>query len=276
MRKMRSNFSEKLSGWRGNRRLSQLELSALTGVSQRHISFIESGRARPSRDLIGKLAEGLDLPLRARNDLFLAAGYAALYPERGLEGAAMERAREALSLILAHHEPYPAIVTDASWNIVMQNSATRRIVHRCVDQAALRELTSEGTLNFIRLMFAPNGLRPRILNWPDAREMLLKRLRREANANPNAPAVALLRDVEAKHRREPRKDVATDDGLEPVHATNLLVNGASVRLFSTFATFGTPQDVTLQELRVDMSFPADEETRKFLIEFAASDVAREP
>src|SRR5580700_8297820 len=137
---MKSGFGSILSEWRAVRRLSQLDLALLAGISQRHISFVESGRAQPSRDMIFKLAEGLDLPLRARNVIFLAAGYAPAYPERRLDLKEMKAARDALEMILDHHEPYPAIVTDAHWNIVMQNTAAARIVACCVDAGAIRTL----------------------------------------------------------------------------------------------------------------------------------------
>jgi transcriptional regulator with XRE-family HTH domain len=122
---MKTGCGSMLSEWRSARRLSQLDLALLTGISQRHISFVESGRSQPSRDMIFKLADGLDLPLRARNDIFLAAGYAPIYPERRLDLAEMKTARDALELILNHHEPYPAIVTDARWNIACRTRPPR-------------------------------------------------------------------------------------------------------------------------------------------------------
>src|SRR5271169_4187446 len=166
---MKSSFGSILSEWRAVRRLSQLDLALLTGISQRHISFVESGRAQPSRDMIFKLAEGLDLPFRVRNDLFLAAGYAPAYPERRLDLAEMKAAREALEMILRHHEPYPALVMDANWNVVMQNAAASRIVAYCVEGKAMRQLFPDGVVNFVELMFSPDGLRPHVLNWTRAR-----------------------------------------------------------------------------------------------------------
>src|SRR6267154_108044 len=174
---MKTGFGSILSEWRATRRLSQLDLALLTGVSQRHISFVESGRAKPSRDIVFKLADGLDLPLRARNDIFLAAGYAPAHPERHLYLTEMKAARDALELILTHHEPYPAIVTDANWNIVMQNDASTRIIACCLERDAIPALSPDGRLNFMQLMFSANGLRPSILNWAQTRAALLKRLR---------------------------------------------------------------------------------------------------
>ena len=138
--RVKSEFGSILSEWRSIRHASQLRLALATGVSQRHISFVESGRAQPSRELILKLAAGLDIPLRNRNDLLLAAGYAPVYRERPLDLAEMKPAREALRRILQHHEPYPAIVTNAAWDIVMQNAAVSRIIASCMGRVACRRV----------------------------------------------------------------------------------------------------------------------------------------
>ena len=260
---MKSPFGAVLSEWRALRHLSQLDLASLTGISQRHISFLESGRAQPSRDIIFKLADGLDLPLRARNAIFLAGGYAPAYPERRLDLGEMKAARSALELILAHHEPYPAIVMDASWNIVMQNAAATRIITHCLGADAMRQLYAAGVFNFMQLMFADDGLRPHIQNWTHTRATLLIRLRREAAGNPGSPSEKLRRQFE-NNAPTPGNETALNDEFEPVLPLELAVGDARLRLFNTFTTFGTPQDVLLQELRIDMSFPADEITRKFL------------
>lgn len=261
---MKSGFGSILSEWRAVRRLSQLDLALLTGISQRHISFVESGRSQPSRDMIFKLAEGLDLPLRARNDLFLAAGYAPAYPERRLDLAEMKPAREALEMILRHHEPFPAVVMDAGWNIVMQNAAASRIVAYCVGADALRTLFPDGVLNFVQLMFSEGGLRPHVLNWTHARAALLNRLRRESAGNPDSPSEALRRKFDSDAPKPGHEIRLDDERLEPMLSLDLRVGNARLRLFNTFTTFGTPQDVLLQELRIDMSFPADEATKRFL------------
>ena len=268
---MKSGFGSILSEWRAVRRLSQLDLALAAGISQRHISFVESGRAKPSRDMIFKLADGLDLPLRARNDLFLTAGFAPVYPERGLDLSEMKAARGALELILKHQEPYPAIVMDANWNIVMRNEASSRILAYCVGADALRTLFPDGVINFMEMMFAPNGLKPHILNWKHIRAALLRRLRRDAAGNANSPSEALRRKFDSDPL--PPGDIGRhDDGLDPMLALELRVADTSLRLFTTFTTFGTPQDVSLQELRIDMSFPADEVTRRFLAVAAKSGI----
>jgi len=268
---MKSGFGSTLSEWRAVRRLSQLDLALLAGISQRHISFVESGRAQPSRDMIFKLAEALDLPLRARNELFLAAGYAPAYPERRLDLSEMKAAREALELILNHHEPYPAIVMDINWNIFMRNEAASRIVNYCVGADALRQLFPDGMINFVELMFAPNGLRPHIVNWTHSRAALLRRLRREAAGNAGSPSETLRRKFD--HDTPRASDISfLEESIDPILPLELRIGDTRLRLFNTFTTFGTPQDVSLQELRIDMSFPADEVTRRFLDAAAKSGI----
>ena len=269
---MKSGFGSILSEWRAVRRLSQLDLALVAGISQRHISFVESGRAKPSRDMIFKLADGLDLPLRARNDLFLTAGFAPVYPERRLDLSDMKAARGALELILKHQEPYPAIVMDASWNIVMRNEAASRILAYCVGADTLRALFPDGVINFMEMMFAPNGLRQRILNWKYWRAALLRRLRREAAGNASSPSEILRRKFDSDPS-PPVGDISHhDDSSDPMLSLELRVGDRSLRLFTTFTTFGTPQDVSLQELRIDMSFPADEATKRFLDAAAKSGI----
>jgi transcriptional regulator with XRE-family HTH domain len=271
---MKSGFGSILSEWRAVRRLSQLDLALIAGISQRHISFVESGRAKPSRGMIFKLAEGLHLPLRARNDLFLTAGYAPVYPVRGLDLSEMKAAREALELILCHHEPYPAIVMDANWNIVMQNEAASRIISYCVGTDALRQLFPGGVINFMEMMFAPNGLKPHILNWKHSRTALLRRLRREAAGNAASPSEVLRRKFDSDPLPAGSEICRHNDGSDPMLSLELRIGDTGLRLFNTFTTFGTPQDVLLQELRIDMSFPADELTRRFLEAAAKSGIER--
>ena len=262
---MKSDFGSILVKWRATRRVSQLDLALSTAISQKHISFIELGRAQPSRDMVLRLASGLELPLRARNELLLSAGYAPLYPERRLDLAEMQGAREALELILHHHEPYPAIVTDSGWNIVLQNAAAGRLLAFCISANPRAQISREASVNFMRLMFTENGVRPCIQNWTYTRAALLGRLRREAQANPGSPSDRLLREL-GNDKPQTRDDEVNDgERLDPLLSLELLVHGHRLRLFSAFTTFGTPQDITLQELRIDLSFPADRPTREFLV-----------
>ena len=269
---MKSGFGSILSEWRAIRRLSQLDLALAAGISQRHVSFVESGRAQPSRDMIFKLADGLDLPLRARNDLLLTAGFAPVYRERGLDLSEMKAARDALELILKHQEPYPAIVMDVRWNIVMRNDAASRILGFCVGANTLRALFPDGVINFMEVMFAPNGLKQHIANWKYWRAALLRRLRREAAGNAKSPSEALRRKFDSDPLQTGGDVNHHDDGSDPMLALELRVGDRDLLLFTTFTTFGTPQDVSLQELRIDMSFPANEATKRFLEAAAISGI----
>jgi transcriptional regulator with XRE-family HTH domain len=262
--RMKSKFGSILSEWRSVRRASQLDLAVATGVSQRHISFVESGRAQPSRDLIVKLAGGLDLPLKTRNELFLAAGFAPVYRERPLNLAEMKPARDALDRILSHQEPYPSIVTDAKWNIVMQNAAAGRIIALGVKAGSAAQPPLGSPINFMRLMFGLDGLRPNIANWNQIGSMLIARLRREARSNPVSPSAELMREF-SEAALVSGSVFAPEEDLDPILPLELLVGNVRLRLFTMFTTFGTSQDIALQELRIDMSFPADDITRRFLI-----------
>jgi transcriptional regulator with XRE-family HTH domain len=244
-----------LRQWRKSRKVSQLELAMRANTSQRNVSFVESGRTRPSREMVLKLADALDLPLRARNEILLAAGFAPFYPDRTLTSAGMELPRRMLERMLAHHEPYPAMVLDAGWNIVMHNRAAGRLIERCVPAAGLVELSSREGLNFLRLVCDPKGMRSRIRNWPHVGRALMARLRREALAYPGAPSELLLRDLLTNKLLPPFS--AGESPLEAVMPVELELGDGQLRLFNMLTTFGTPQDVVLQELRIEMSFPAD-------------------
>lgn len=145
--------------------MSQLVLATDADISQRHLSFLESGRARPSRDMVLRIAATLDLPLRARNELLGTAGFAAFYPERPLAASELKSATEALNRILAHHDPYPAFVLDRAWNIALSNAGAQELIARHADKTALAEMSSDRPLNFMRVMFHPKGIRPRVRNW---------------------------------------------------------------------------------------------------------------
>jgi transcriptional regulator with XRE-family HTH domain len=264
---MGERFGTVLREWRGRRRVSQLELSTRSGTTQRHVSFVESGRARPSREMVLRLSEALDVPLRVRNELLVAAGYAPLYPERPLDAAALAVAQGVLARILTHHEPYPAMVLDGAWNILMRNATSSRIVSSCVDEAAMRRLSPDGQLNFMRMMFAPHGMRGHVRSWEHTGPILVTRLRREAAAYPGSPSSTLLSELVAAGAPEIRAaehGEIRDELPEPVVPLELSVGKTTLRLLNTITTFGTPQDVTLQELRVEMSFPADDATDRAL------------
>jgi transcriptional regulator with XRE-family HTH domain len=260
------HFGVRLSEWRTRRRESQLGLAISANISQRHLSFVESGRSRPSRDMVVRLCDALDIPLRARNELLISAGYAALYPERALDVAEMQSVREALMRIVNHHEPYPAFVVDREWRVILSNDSATQLFSVCMDTATLQSLSPDGTLNFMRLMFEPAQMRPRIQNWPMVGPRLLARLRREAQGDLRSPSAMLLKEL------GPLANCSLPDDQDridlPALPLELSIRGATLRLFNTITTFGTPQDVGLQELRIEMSYPMDPLTQAFLADLA--------
>jgi len=254
-----------LREWRAVRHVSQLGLALDVDISQRHLSFIESGRAQPSREMVMRLAAALDLPLRARNELLLAAGFAPLYPERALSSNEMDVVRGALDRLLTHHEPYPAMVLDRWWNLVMRNAPNQRIVSSVADEAAVARESPDGKLNFVRLMFSEAGLRPHVVNWPTAASGLITRVRREAASNPGSPSQTLLEEFAPQAPRpSPGAPHAADDVLSAAIPLELSVRGQKLAFVNLLTTFGTPQDVGVQELRVEMGYPANEETADVL------------
>jgi transcriptional regulator with XRE-family HTH domain len=260
----RNPFGNRLSAWRAARRESQLSLAYAAGVSQRHVSFLELGRARPSRDMVLRLCEALEVPLRARNELLAAAGFAAVYAERPLGGEALEEVNEALCRILSHHEPYPAFVLDRHWRVVRANAAGERLVNRLADAATLASVAENGRVNFMRLMFEPKRVRARIRNWREIAPALVARMRKEVVADPASPSATLLGELApAPMRRDDAAHVAPTVRLE------LALDEGVLRLFNAITTFGTPQDVTVQELRIEMSFPADAESEALLRRLAS-------
>jgi transcriptional regulator with XRE-family HTH domain len=249
-----------LRHWRAARRVSQLDLALDADVSSRHLSFVETGRSQPSREMVLRLAEALQVPLRERNSLLLAAGYAPVYRETDLGAPEMREARQAVEFILAQQEPYPAVVVDRHWNLLLANQATHRFL------ALFLPGPPAGPPNAMRLMFDPQGLRPFVENWEDVAAHLIERVHRDAaGAPPNAPTRALLEELLAypgvpTRWRTPQMDRAPSPLLSIAYRKDDL----RLSVFSTITTFGTPQDVTLQELRIECFFPADETTRAAL------------
>ena len=234
--------------WRRERRMSQLVLATETGTTQRHVSFVESGRAQPSRELVLRLARALDVPLRERNQLLLAAGYAPHYRETGLDAPALRQVNAALQRMLAQQEPYPAVVMDRHWDITAANEAAQALFTHLLDGPP----PEPG--NVIRLMFGP--LRPHVANFDATGEALIARVHREAVGGiPDPRTTALLDDVLRSSPPEWRTpDFArTAAPVVPVH---FVKGDLDVRYFSLVTTVGTPQDVTLQEIRVELFFPA--------------------
>ncbi len=255
-----SAFGHLLREWRARRRMSQLDLAVEAGVSSRHISFIETGRAQPSREMVLLLARVLDVPLRDRNDLLTAAGYAPMYRATDLEAPALAQVRRALDFILRQQEPYPAIVIDRHWNILKANDGTTRLVELFLDPSATAELG----LNAMRLMFHPRGFRPHIVNWEAMAAALIQWLHRDVVSGfADAETRRLLEELLSypgvpRHWRTLDLDVSTDPFLPIEFRTGEL----ELRYFSALTSLGTPHDITLQELRIESFFPADEATEE--------------
>jgi transcriptional regulator with XRE-family HTH domain len=253
--------------WRAVRGKSQLALALQAGVSARHLGFVEIGRSAPSREMVLLLAGVLDVPLRERNALLLAAGYAPVYRETGLQAPEMEHARTAVAMILAHQEPHPAVVMDRHWNILSSNAAAGRFFSRLI-------APTEGAANIVRLMFDPAGLRPFVANWESAAEALVQRIHREAlGGAPDAETTRLLEEVLA-YPDVPRRWRAPDllaPFPSPYVALQFRKGDLAMDYFSTVTTLGTPLDVTLQELRIECFFPANEETTAAARRMAAAD-----
>lgn len=258
-----------LREWRQRRRMSQLLLATEADISTRHLSFVESGRAVPSREMVMHLAERLDVPLRARNALLVAAGYAPLFRERPLSDPQLAAAREAVELVLKGHEPYPALAIDRHWTIIAANNALAPLL-----AGASPELLKP-PVNTLRLSLHPQGIAASIVNWHAWREHVLARLQRQIDVSGDE-ALGALRDELAAYPTPPGADAAEHD--------NAAVNQIAVPLrlrtpigvlsfFSTTTVFGTPVDVTLSELAIEAFFPADPQTAAALRQFGESQLA---
>ncbi|MGW6281475.1 helix-turn-helix domain-containing protein [Kribbella sp. NPDC055071] len=248
---------ELLRGWRERRRLSQLELANRVDVSTRHVSFVETGRSRPSREMVLRLAEHLDVPLRDRNQLLLAGGFAPVYSEASLHSPAMLAVRAALRRLLKAHEPYPALVVDRWWNVVEANAGLRLFTDD-VDEKLL-----QAPINALRLTLHPDGLARRIANLAEVRASALAGLQRQAAATADPE----LQDLYDELRAYAVDDAPTHPGpAEVVVPFRLTHNGNELSLLTTIATFGTPLDVTVSELMIESFYPADDRTTEYLRE----------
>ncbi len=239
--------------------MSQLDLALEAEISQKHLSFVESGRSTPSRDMVLNLAERLEVPLRERNALLLAAGYAPGYPERALDDPALRRARDAIVLVLEGHEPYPALAVDRHWTLAAQNAAVAPLLAGVADPSLL-----EPPANVLRLSLHPGGLAPRIANLPEWRAHLLERLRSQIGVTADPTLARLFTELEAYpvHADAPPSD--PHEYADVVVPLRLATPNGILSFFSTTMVFGTPLDVTLSELAVEAFFPADEVTAEAL------------
>jgi transcriptional regulator with XRE-family HTH domain len=255
----RPPFARLLKSWREMRKSSQLELALTSRISQRHLSFLESGRARPSREMVLQLADALEVPLRERNTLLTAAGFAAMYRETNLDAAAMAPVREALRLMIDGMEPNPTAVVDREWNMLMGNRALLRVFGLAGDLAAMwQRVCPDGRHNILKVTFHEQGFRPFIANFADVAPVMLNRTRREAAACGNTALLALLDEILAYPGiPEEWRTPSFQGPPPPVLPLELARDGLRLKLFSMISTFGTPQDVTTDEIRVETFFPAD-------------------
>ena len=261
-----AGYGAMLQQWRRRRALSQLGLSLDAGVSQRHLSFLESGRSRPSREMVLMLAGALGLPLRERNAMLAAAGFAPMFREEGLAGLEAEPVRRALGFMLDQQEPYPGIVIDGHWNLLMANAAAGRMLAEFLDLEAFAAAhCGGGPPNILKLTVHPDGLRPWIVNWPDLALALWARVRREAAAGAPDPALlALVEEVEAMAPKPDRLPDGPPAGPpSPILPLVLRRGDLTLAWFSTIATLGTAMDAELEELRIELFFPADDATERY-------------
>ncbi|MEW9623412.1 helix-turn-helix domain-containing protein [Rhodanobacter geophilus] len=252
-------LGELLRYWRGTRGKSQIELSLDTGVSQRHLSFIESGRSAPGRQTLMNIAQGLEVPFRERNRLLLAAGFAPIYDEDAWNAGAMKSVNAALERVLRQHEPFPAVVMDRYWNVSMTNASTPRFFGTFVDLEAWPK-----PRNLLQLMFDPAGLRPFIAHWDRTAKSLIQRVHRESVGHVTDERT---RDLLATLRAYPeagdalrQDDTAMAEPTLPMVPLGFVKDGRVLNYFSMVTTVGAPQTIATQELRIECMYPADEQT----------------
>jgi len=246
--------------WRQRRRMSQMDLALEADISTRHLSFLETGRSQPSREMVLLLAEQLDVPLRERNIMLVSAGFAPVYSQKSLDDPALQSARQAVELVLKGHDPYPALAVDRHWSLIAANDALFPLIDG-VDQALLKP-----PVNVLRLSIHPAGLARRIVNFTEWRNHLVARLRHQVDITGDA----VLADLAEELRAYPIPDgavrgpVPAQDYAGVVVPLKLSAEGGILTLFSTTTVFGTPVDVTLSELAIEAFFPADQDTAQAL------------
>jgi len=252
-----NTFGRLLQHWRQARRKSQMTLALDAEVSPRHLSFVESGRAKASRDMVLKLANALDVPFRERNTLLTAAGFSHAYRETGLAEPELAQARKAIELIFEHQEPYPAVVMDRHWNMINSNNAAKTLFGLLLADSKAPEPP-----NVLRLMFHPAGLRPWVSNWEGVANALIQRVHREAVGGlPDQTTLKLLEEIKSyAGASEVLRTPDLSAPITPLLPIKFRKGKLAVDFFSAVTTLGTPLDVTLQEIRIECFFPADEQT----------------
>jgi transcriptional regulator with XRE-family HTH domain len=256
-------FGRLLKHWRGRRGLSQLALAVAARTTQRHLSFIESGRATPSREMVLRLGASLSLPLRQQNALMLAAGYAPAWQERDLSTPDLAVVNSALDYMLAQHEPYPAFVIDRCWNLLRANRGAVRLTELLTGAAPQTPKTSSDPVNLAVALLAPDGLRPFIVNWREVALHLIRGVEADAHADGMPETADLLERLLVLPGVSALSGMITpEESQSPVLPIHFQSDGTSLRLFTTIATLGTPRDVTLEEIRIEFFFPMDEPTQQ--------------
>jgi transcriptional regulator with XRE-family HTH domain len=255
---VRRPIGDLLREWRRHRRMSQLDLAAEAEISTRHLSFVESGRSQPSREMILHLSEYLDIPLRERNALLVAAGFAPAYQQAGIDDPLFDTVRHTIHALLKGFEPYPMLAVDRHWQLVASNQATSRLM------AGVSPALLQPPINVLRMSLHPEGLAPRIRNLAQWRGHLLERLRRQIAACHDTTLVDLLHELEQLPCGAEDEVPVIPRGGELAVPMLLEMDGCVLSMLSTTTVFGTPMDVTLAELALEAFVPANEETAKYL------------
>jgi transcriptional regulator with XRE-family HTH domain len=259
----RSAFGRLHKEWRARRGFSQLDLALAARTTQRHLSFIESGRATPSPEMILRIAATMDLPLRQQNALLLAAGYAPAWRERDFSTPDLAVVNSALDYMLAQHEPYPAFVVDRCWNLLRANRGAMNLTEFLTGPASTAAASEP--VNLAVALVSPDGLRPFIVNWEEVALYFLRGVQADAHADGSPETADLLSRLLAFPEVPALSEVLPpEEGQSPVLPIQFRRNETSLRLFTTIATLGTPRDVTLQEVRIEFFFPMDEATAQTL------------
>ena len=257
-----------LREWRAARRMSQLDLSLETGISTRHLSCVETGKASASRETVSRLADALGMPLRERNALLRAAGYAATHPERALTAPALARVQQAVDLIIAHQEPYPAFVISRHWEVLATNQAAVRLGGLMMGGRPSRHS------NLLHQLFDPEDIRSVIVNWPEIAGRFIRHVHDDLAANPTDRRTRELLDEIFRYPDVPQRwrSRDLDEDPSPIITFTFRTPRGDLRFFETITTFAAPHDVTLDEVRIDCTFPADEHTARVCRELAEAEV----
>lgn len=265
-----TSFPSMCREWRRYRQLSQLDLALAADVSQRHVSWLETGRSQPSREMVIRLSDAMNIPFRERNRLLKSAGFTASYNESSLDDPIMAPIMNALNHILHNHEPLPAVVVDRFWNVKKRNQAANMLLALGDTESLLPEITNDqGEINLAQLTLHPQGLRRFITNWEEAAPSFIQRLKEEASSSCDkqiqtqfARIIEMAGDIPTIPADQDQSSQSPEQ-LLPILPLNLDIDGLQLSFFSVISTFGTPQDITTDEVRIEAFYPADDATQAF-------------